>query len=143
MENVVTALLVSSLEILLPVALTALAAWATAWFSKQRKLVEVKLTAEQMELLSSFAAQMVVAAEQSGMSAYIKDKGRYKYAYAYERVNKFVLDNKIPVDADAIRAVIEAAVLKEFNWTKAFADTGQPQAGRPIAGEELDKVLEE
>ena len=118
MEDVLTALISSSLEILLPIALTALAAWATAWFSKQRKLVEAKLTQEQLLILQSFAHAMVVAAEQSGLSGYIENVGEAKYEWVYDRIEAFCDENDIPIDVEQIKGVIEAAVYGAFLYER-------------------------
>lgn len=107
---VLSAVLQSLLEFLLPLLavaiISALISWAKLLWEKAKTW-----NSPATDLLEQAAIVAVTAAEQAGLSGLIKDKREY----AFEIAEAWLKKNGITIDTDLIYAAIEAAVWKEFN----------------------------
>lgn len=109
-QDVLSSFATQILVYLMPVLASLVAAWLIA----KVKLAWQETKTNKPELvffLEQFARMAVRAAEQSGAAGLIVDKRKY----AFEIVEKMLLEKGWKIDLDVIYAAIEAAVLEEFN----------------------------
>ena len=99
------------LQALVLAIVPVLAGMAAKWLATQGKIAKEKLTADQLYALEIFIRTAVYAAEQMKASQFITDK----LDYATLQVQMWLNAKGIAMDANEIRARIEAAVLQEFN----------------------------
>lgn len=115
-NQILSAVLQSLLEFLLPIVavaiISALISWAKLLWEKAKTW-----NSPATDLLEQAAIVAVTAAEQAGLSGLIKDKREY----AFEIAEAWLKKNGITIDTDLIYAAIEAAVWKEFNSPEAKA----------------------
>ena len=98
------------LQIVLPVALSALALLIKQWIAKAKAEIEEA----NLGWLLTLASQFVVAAEQAGVTGMIEDLGEEKKALVIELLQKAADERGIKVDVDVLSAIIEAAVVDAF-----------------------------
>lgn len=97
-----------------PILASLIAAWVLA--KAKEAWANIKNTEPQWASILEEAATVAVrAAEQSQMAGHIKAKK----AYALDLTEKWLAERGITVDISLIDAAIEAAVLQEFNRSKA------------------------
>lgn len=88
-----------------------LAAAGARWLIAQGAVAKAQLTQEQQYALDLFVKTVVYAAEQMHAKQYITSK----LNWATDRVQEWLVNHKIFMNASEIRANIEAAVYTEFN----------------------------
>lgn len=101
--------------IAVPVAVTALYRYATA--------VRNKWENDYVDWVIDTA---VMAAEQSGLSGYIKNKGVEKLKYAESVAEHFLADKGLVIELEPLRALIEREVYDTFNWAKTKRNGNDP-----------------
>ena len=88
-----------------------LAAAGARWLIAQGTVAKAQLTQEQQYALDLFVKTVVYAAEQMHAKQYITSK----LNWATDRVQEWLVNHNIFMNASEIRANIEAAVYTEFN----------------------------
>lgn len=111
---VLSAVLQSLLEFLLPILavaiISALMSWARLLWAKAKTW-----NSSATDLLEQAALVAVTAAEQAGLADLTKNKREYAFNVAQD----WLKARGIKLDTDLIYAAIEAAVWKEFNSPEA------------------------
>ena len=102
------------LQALLPVVIGFVAAWEKAMISKAK----AELEASQFAFLIDLADVLVVAAEQSGLTGELKNVGAEKKAYVLAALEAAAAAKGIKIDAEALSAIIEAAVVAAFGFSE-------------------------
>lgn len=101
-------------RLLLPVLLTA----AVGYFVQQWKLVSARIPAEQLAFASELVRQLVLAAEQSGLSGAIENEAKAKKEWVLQRAEAELASRGIKLDLHQISTLVEAAVLESLNFEK-------------------------
>jgi len=99
------------LEIVIPVLATALAGLVIAWLTQVINNIKAKLTANQQWIIEEIVSTAVMAAEQVGLTQLALDKKQYALGVA----ENWLAVKGIKLDLGILDAMIEAAVLDEFN----------------------------
>lgn len=123
MEHFLTIFIETLLKILLPVVVSALAAYLIA----QAKLLWARAKNAQPDLADTLewaARTAVFAAEQAGAAALIEDKKNY----ALDVAQMWLKSKGLPIDLDMIDAAIEAAVYSEINKDKLGYTVHAPES---------------
>ena len=111
---VLSAVLQSLLEFLLPIVavaiISALVSWAKLLWAKAKTW-----NSSATDLLEQAALVAVTAAEQAGLADLTKNKREYAFNVAQD----WLKARGIKLDTELIYAAIEAAVWKEFNSPEA------------------------
>ena len=116
----IQAFLMTLIQVLLPVALSAVSAWAFAQF----KRAKAQMTVEQYEFAETLVRQFVLAAEQAGLIGMIEDIGEEKKRVVIAMAEEELAKHGIKMDLKMLDAMIESIVYDAFNWEK------QLQAGK-------------
>jgi len=106
------------LQIMLPIVLGFVATWLKAMIDKAK----AELSESQLAFLTAFAEQLVLAAEQSGLIGAIEDVGEAKKAMVLAALQKAANDKGIKLDVEALSAIIEAAVVEAFGFSRPEED---------------------
>jgi LL-H family phage holin len=107
----------------LPLVITAVVGFVGI---EVRKWVKANATDAQVTAFQKFARIGVQAAEQ----IYGAGQGDEKFEYAKNFIETELAKRGVKVELDAIQAVIESAVLQEFNWPEAVVS--EPGEGQDI-----------
>jgi hypothetical protein len=107
-------ILVTLIQILLPVILGALALWLKELIAGAR----AKLSTEQLAFMESLASQLVLAAEQSGLTGAISDLGAEKKQWVIDQLQAVADAKHIKLDMDQLSALVEAAVVAAFGLSE-------------------------
>lgn len=113
-DNILQMVLVTVIQVLLPIVLTILA----AWIKEQWALTRARIPAEQLELASSLAYQFVLAAEQNGLTQAIDEAGSQKKDWVLGRLQEELLSRGVKLDVKVLSDLIEAAVFNAFTQYK-------------------------
>lgn len=100
------------LEILLPVVLGFLAVWIRNLIAKAK----AEVAARDLEWLLVLAGQFVAAAEQAGIIGELENVGEAKKQMVVDMLQAAADQRGIRIDADALSALIEAAVVEHFGF---------------------------
>lgn len=100
-----------------PVLVKLLADYVKAWIAKG----SAELTEQQRVQLKWILETVVLAAEQSGLADQVRWTGAQKKAYALNLAEKLIKDQGLTIDLDPLADLIEAEVMRQFNWDKGFA----------------------
>ncbi len=106
--------LMTVLEILLPVVLGALAIWIRSLIAKAK----AEIANNNLDWLLVLAGQFVAAAEQAGITGEIVNLGEAKKQMVVDMLQAAADARGIKIDADALSALIEAAVVEHFGFSK-------------------------
>lgn len=117
---------VALVNALVPVFITVLTAVIGVVGNEVRKLVKANTTDTQVTAFQKFARIAVQAAEQMYGAA----EGDAKFEYAKNYIEAELAKRGVKVDADAVQAAIESAVLEQFNWPEA--EVSEPGAGQDV-----------
>ncbi len=98
----------------MPVVLGAITTWVVA----KIKEVRLKVQSDELAYAMSVIRQLVLAAEQNGLTGALKNVGQEKKAYVIAMAEKALTDKGIYLDLDVLDALIEAAVLDAINRAK-------------------------
>jgi len=102
------------LDVLLPVVLSVVALWIKQLISKAKAEIEEA----NLSWLLVLARQLVVAAEQAGVTGMIEDIGEEKKAMVVSLLQKAADARGIKIDMEVLSAIIEAAVVAEFGLSE-------------------------
>ncbi len=115
--DVLADLLQPTLEIvitmLLPIALGAFALWARQLIAKAK----VEIADRNLDWLLVLAGQFVAAAEQAGITGELENLGEAKKQMVVDMLQAAADQRGIRIDADALSALIEAAVVDAFGFS--------------------------
>ncbi|MEN6622180.1 MAG: phage holin, LLH family [Smithella sp.] len=110
---ILSAVLQSLLEFLLPIVvvaiISALVSWARFLWAKAKSW-----NSDATDLLEEAAKVAVIAAEQAGAAKLIDDKK----VYAMDIAERWLEQHGIHLDIELISAAVEAAVYRQFNYQK-------------------------
>lgn len=109
-SELIQSLLITMIQVLLPVLL----AYCVAWVKKQYELVRARIPAEQLAFLDALIAQFVLAAEQSGLSGQIANEGAAKKEWVILRLQEAAEKYGLKLDMNEISDLIEAKVYEAF-----------------------------
>jgi hypothetical protein len=112
--DLIQPLLETVLNIVLPIVLSAAALWIKQLISKAKAEIEEA----NLSWLLVLAQQLVVAAEQAGVTGMIEDIGEEKKAMVIGLLQKAADERGIKVDVEVISAIIEAAVVDAFGLSE-------------------------
>lgn len=110
MEAVFEALLITLIQVLVPVALGALIALA----KKQWERMKLQIDNEQWDIAVKVAQQLVFAAEQTGLIDAAMAVGNEKKAWVLAQLQAELEERGIKIDVSKLSALIEAEVYKAF-----------------------------
>jgi hypothetical protein len=102
------------LAIFLPVVLGFLAVLIRSWIAKAKAEIE----ARNLDWLLVLAGQFVAAAEQAGITGELENLGEAKKQMVVDMLQAAADQRGIRIDADALSALIEAAVVDAFGFSK-------------------------
>ena len=112
-------------QMILMALLPILAGAGANWLIKHGKLLAARVDAHQWALALQVVNMVVVAAEQAKLAGLITDKKKY----ALELGTKYLASRGITLDLAELDAMIEAAVMDEFNRSKELAAPEQTPVG--------------
>ena len=95
-----------AVTILTPVLITALIAVVKQLLAR----LKVNMSQSNWNLLESLAQQVVLAAEQSGLSGQIEAAGTVKKQWAIDELTRIATEHGLGVDVKTLSTAIEAAV---------------------------------
>lgn len=113
LANLLQPFLETALEILLPVVLGALAIWIRSLIAKAK----AEIANRNLDWLLVLAGQFVAAAEQAGIIGEIENLGEAKKQMVVDMLQAAADARGIKIDADALSAIIEAAVVDAFGFS--------------------------
>jgi len=111
-------LLITLIQVLAPILISLL----IAWVKKQFDLAKARIPAEQLAFAAVLIRQLVLAAEQSGLSGALENEGKAKKEWVLGRVEQELKARGINLNVRLISDMIEGIVLDELN--KAKLDQG-------------------
>ncbi len=114
LANLLQPFLETVLEILLPVVLAFVAVWIRSLIVKAK----AEIAARNLEWLLVLAGQFVAAAEQAGIIGELENVGEAKKQMVVDMLQAAADERGIKIDADALSANIEAAVVDAFCFAK-------------------------
>ncbi len=114
LANLLQPFLETMLAIFLPVVLGFLAVWIRSWIAKAK----AEIAARDLEWLLVLAGQFVAAAEQAGITGELENLGEAKKQMVVAMLQASADARGIKIDADALSALIEAAVVDAFGFSK-------------------------
>lgn len=109
-DTILQALLVTAIEVLLPVLLGFLVVVAKNAIEQ----IKAKVDKEKLDFVLSLVRQFVLAAEQNGLTGALKDEGVAKKAWVLEQLKTELAKKNIHIDLDMLSGLIEAAVHEAF-----------------------------
>ncbi len=113
LANLLQPFLETVLEILLPVVLGFLAVWIRSMILKAK----AEIANRNLDWLLVLAGQFVAAAEQAGIIGEIENLGEAKKQMVVDMLQAAADTRGIRIDADALSALIEAAVVAAFGFS--------------------------
>jgi hypothetical protein len=122
--NYISELLQAILLAILPV----LAVAGVRWLLGEVSVAKAKLTNEQQAFLANAVKVAVLAAEQFGLVARIRDTYFDKRNFAIQYVTDALRQAGMTVNVAEITAQIEAAVLDEFNRDRYLENEKEPNS---------------
>jgi LL-H family phage holin len=114
MDEILQALLMTIIQVLVPVVLGAI----IAFIRVKIKEVTAQVDQDQLAFAAELARQFVLAAEQNGLSGAIKNEGSEKKAWALARLDDELDKRGIHLDVNVLSDMLEAAVMESFNQAK-------------------------
>jgi len=118
-----------AVQVLVPVLLTGFIALMTQAWRWMRTMIE----AQQMTIVLDIIAQLVLAAEQIGLTNELLDAGYQRMAWVLARAEITLAEKGIHIDADRLRDLIEAVVFDQLTRDKPQPEP-QPLFTRDGAG---------
>ena len=113
-DAILQALLVTIIQVMLPIVLGALGLLIKAAIEK----IKLSMTTDQLQLASDLAAQLVLAAEQSGLSGALASEGQAKKEWAINRLQSQLESKGIRLELHVLSDLIESAVYAQINALK-------------------------
>jgi hypothetical protein len=109
-SDLVQPLLETVLAVMLPIVLGFVAVWLKGLLAK----VKAEMSESQLAFVTALAGQLVLAAEQSGLTGAITNVGEEKKAMVLAALQQAATDNGIKINVELLSAIIEAAVVDAF-----------------------------
>jgi len=109
-SDLVQPLLETVLSIMLPIVLGFVAVWLKGLLAK----IKAEMSESQLAFITALAGQLVLAAEQSGLTGAITNVGEEKKAMVLAALQQAANDNGIKINVELLSAIIEAAVVDAF-----------------------------
>ncbi len=113
-DAVVQALLVTIIQVMLPIVLGALGLLIKAAIAK----ITLSMSTEQIKFATDLAQQIVMAAEQNGLSGALAQEGKAKKEWAIARLQSQLETKGIRLDLHVLSDLIESAVFAQLNQGK-------------------------
>ncbi len=113
LANLLQPFLETVLQILLPVLLGFVAVWVRSMIANAKAEIE----ARNLDWLLVLAGQFVAAAEQAGITGELENIGEAKKQMVVEMLQAAADARGIRIDAAALSALIEAAVVDAFGFS--------------------------
>ena len=124
------------LEYVLPILAVAIVGYIVALVKsllpQVRAWLVAKAGAEQVALAEQVIAGLVKAAEQQGFWDAALAEGQNKKAWVLERAQAELAEHGIKLDVKRLDALVEAAVLDEFNFGKIYEARAEKPEPRVI-----------
>lgn len=114
-SDLVQPLLETVLSIMLPIVLGFVAVWLKGLLAK----VKAEMSESQLAFITALAGQLVLAAEQSGLTGAITNIGAEKKAMVMAALQQAADDNGIRINVGLLSAIVEAAVVDAFGLSKS------------------------
>lgn len=114
-SDLVQPLLETVLSIMLPIVLGFVAVWLKGLLAK----VKAEMSESQLAFITVLAGQLVLAAEQSGLTGAIEDIGEAKKAMVIAALQTAADERGIKISVELLSAIIEAAVVDAFGLSKS------------------------
>lgn len=114
-SDLVQPLLETVLSIMLPIVLGFVAVWLKGLLAK----VKAEMSESQLAFITVLAGQLVLAAEQSGLTGAIKNIGEAKKAMVIAALQTAADERGIKISVELLSAIIEAAVVDAFGLSKS------------------------
>jgi len=114
-SDLVQPLLETVLSIMLPIVLGFVAVWLKGLLAK----IKAEMSESQLAFITVLAGQLVLAAEQSGLTGVITNIGEEKKAMVIAALQQAADDNGIKISVELLSAIIEAAVVDAFGLSKS------------------------
>lgn len=108
--SLIQTVLVIIIQVLLPVAL----GYVVMWLKAKVEEVKARIPAEQLEFATVLAQQLVMAAEQSGLSGQIAAEGKAKKEWVIARLQLALEEKGIKMDVKYLSDLIEGEVYRVF-----------------------------
>jgi predicted Holliday junction resolvase-like endonuclease len=112
------ALLQAVIQVIVAVAVPLLTALVSLWLNQKIQQVKGQMSAQQLAMAESVISSMVKAAEQVDLAGAAKLAGWEKKMWVASRVQAWLDETGIKLDALKLTDLIEAAVLEELNKGK-------------------------
>jgi 16S rRNA C1402 N4-methylase RsmH len=97
---------------LLPIILGSVAAYVGFHF---KRLIDLRLSAEQLAYAQELIKRLVMAAEQAGLIGMIEDFGEAKKQMVVSMADKKLREQGIALDFEVLEALIEGVVYEVFH----------------------------
>jgi len=114
-SDLVQPLLETVLTIMLPIVLGFVAVWLKNLIAR----IKSEMSESQLAFITVLAGQLVLAAEQSGLTGVITNIGEEKKAMVIAALQQAADDNGIKISVELLSAIIEAAVVDAFGLSKS------------------------
>lgn len=112
------ALLQAVIQVLVAVAVPLLTGLVSLWLNQKIQQVKGQMSAEQLAMADSVVRKLVQAAEQYDLGGTAQRTGLEKKAWVTAKVQAWLDESGIKLDALKIADLIEAAVMEELNKDK-------------------------
>ena len=114
-SDLVQPLLETVLSIMLPIVLGFVAVWLKGLLAK----VKAEMSESQLAFITALAGQLVIAAEQSGLTGVIINVGEEKKAMVMAALQAAADERGIRINVELLSAIVEAAVVDAFGLSKS------------------------
>lgn len=114
-SDLVQPLLETVLSVMLPIVLGFVAVWLKGLLAK----VRAEMSESQLAFVTALAGQLVVAAEQSGLTGAITNVGAEKKAMVMAALQAVADERGIRISVEILSAIVEAAVVDAFGLSKS------------------------
>ena len=110
----------SLLAVFLPVVVAALAVWVRGVLQGLQADFESRVGERRTRQISEIVAAAVAASEQVGLRDDLVDAAASKRSAAINYAQGFLADHGITVNVTTLVTMIEAEVLRQFNWSRVL-----------------------
>lgn len=114
-SDLVQPLLETVLSLLLPIVLGFVAVWLKNLVAK----IKAEMSESQLAFITALAGQLVLAAEQSGLTGVITNVGEEKKAMVMAALQAAADEKGIKINVELLSAIVEAAVVDAFGLSKS------------------------
>jgi hypothetical protein len=114
-DTLIQTLLMTLIQVMVPVLLGFLVALSKTIIDQAKS----RMSQEQLAFASDLARQLVLAAEQNGLTGAIKDEAAAKKEWVILRLESELAKRGVKLDIHVLSDLIEAAVHETFKLPKA------------------------